>query len=482
MKTICLVLFVIITTAVSALADIQVTYTGFTAEQQTAFENASSLWEPILNSSVPIKVNARQQNIPGFVSIVIPNLIRNFTGAPQTNIWYPTTLANALTGTELNAGEADIDIIINPTMSWYYGLEPSCPANQIDFVSEVHKGISYGLGYMSSFYVTSGMGTYGMLDPSVLGLTTSFPWEAMQGQPTLYDTFVLNTSGQYLCDTQIFANPSAALMNQLTGGQLRWHGDLADQYAGGTQPVLYASAYNLARTARLSADTYLGTENAPGIPTAYNGSCYRYPAPIVLGMLRDQGWDLDFSTLLNPPQALYGYAEYQNVILAWNAPQTEYDVLQYRVYRDDVLMGTTNSASYNDLNVPWGPHDYTVTAVFSIGESGPSNTANVLVGSANDDPSQVPPLGLKISAAPNPFRASLSIDVSCEARSGIRVAVYDLRGRCVTELCDGVSASEGLRLVWDGKDSAGRDTTPGIYFIMAGSNTGTEVLKVLRTR
>ncbi len=481
MKSICVLVFIVYVATLSALADIQVSYTGYSAEQQTAFEQSVSLWEPVLNSTVPIKINARQQIVPGFVSIVIPNLIYNFAGAPQTNLWYPTALANALSGSELNPGEADIDIIINPNQNWYLGAEANCPANQIDYISEVHKGLSYGLGYMSSFYVTSGMGTYGMLDPSVLGLSTSFPWENMQGQPTLYDTHVLNSGGLYLTDPGNFSNPSAALMLQLTGGQLRWQGTWADMYAGNTQAVLYAGTYNLARTARLEAGTYLGTENAPGIPTAYNGSCYRYPAPIVLGMLRDMGWTLDLVSLLAAPQGLSAYAEYQNVILSWNPPQTEYDVLNYQVYRNGSLVGNANTSSYNDIGVPWGTHTYSVMAVYRLGESEASEEVSVVVGSPNADPGMLPPVQLSVRAHPNPFHETLWLDVQNRNGSYLHLAVYDLRGRLVRELFEGACATN-LQSVWDGKDERGNPCTPGIYFVRVSDGCSTKLLKILRTK
>lgn len=113
MKATLLFLFVLLVTGLTAQATIDVTYTGFTAEQEAAFEAGVALWEPLINSDVPIKINARFQALTGFSLVTIPNMNRNFTGAPLTNIWYPTALANAMTGTEINPGEADVDFFIN---------------------------------------------------------------------------------------------------------------------------------------------------------------------------------------------------------------------------------------------------------------------------------------------------------------------------------------------------------------------------------
>lgn len=482
MKTLCVAVFLSFVAGLCATADIQVTYTGYSAEQQAAFERAVNLWEPVLTSSVPIRINATQQNLPGFVIVVIPNLIRDFAAAPQTNLWYPTSLANMLSGTDLNPTEADIDVILNPGYNWYLGEEPTCPANQMDLCTEIHKAVTYGLGYMSSLYVSSGYGSYGMLDPSVLGLSTSFVWESMQGAPTQYDTHVLNTAGQYLCDTNSFANPSPQLAAQITGGQLRWHGTLADVYAGNTQPVLYAGSFNLARTARLSADAYNGTENAPGVPTAYNGTCYRYPAPIVLGILIDLGWDLDYATLTPAPEMLNGYAEYQNVILAWNPPPSEYNVLQYKIYRDDVLVGTANTTAFTETNVPWGDYNYNVTAVYTLGESPVSNTAVVLVGSPVDDPGNAPSATLLLGVAPNPFGERCTVDLAAKAGTPLWAGIYDLRGRRVAELYRGTATGQNIRLEWDGKDARGQNAPTGIYFIRALAGNAGEARKILKLR
>jgi hypothetical protein len=115
------------------------------------------------------------QTIPGFVEITIPNLIRNFPGAPVQDVWYSTALANSIAGVDLNPEEADFDLVVNPSNNWYYGLDGNCPPGSFDFITEMMKGVAYGIGYLSSFYVQNGYGTYGALDPSVLGSLLPLP-------------------------------------------------------------------------------------------------------------------------------------------------------------------------------------------------------------------------------------------------------------------------------------------------------------------
>lgn len=484
MKQLLIVAFLLCTLSLSATADIQVTYTGFTTEQQTAFEAAAAMWEPLLNSAVPIKINARYQQVPGFVTLFIPNMIRNFTGAPQTNIWYCNALANALTGTELNPGEADMDIIIipNPGSPWYLGVDDNCPAGSYDFVTEMFKAISYGLGYMPSFYVQQGYGSYGMLNPSVLGLTTSFPWEDMQGQPALYDTFVVNTTGQHLTDPAAFTNPSTALNAQLTGGNLRFDGDNAINFGGNTMPVLYASTFNLARTARLNGSTYQDTENFPGVPTGILGGGWRFPAPIVLGMLLDMGWTLNLDSLLFPPQNLAGYGlDDGSINLDWDLPVTDYTVNAIHVFRDGVEIAelSDNLLSYTDFPTPNQTYEYYVKAEYSHGLSAASNSVSVYSSVANDDESLVPAGQIKLSSSPNPFSRNTSLQLELNKATQLSVQIYNLKGQLVRNLYKGILNPGSQNLGWDGRDEQGKALPAGIYFVRAATETQATSHKLL---
>lgn len=432
MKITMILFFVFICVSLSATADIQVTYTGYTDEQILAFEHATYIWEPLLNSSVPIRINATLQTIPGFVEITIPNLIRNFPGAPVQDVWYSTALAHSIAGVDLNPEEADFDLVVNPSNNWYYGLDGNCPPGSFDFITEMMKGVAYGIGYLSSFYVQQGYGTYGALDPSVLGLTPSFAWEQMQGSPAIYDTFVCNAQGQSLVDSNLFPNPSPALNAQLTGGNLRYSGAHGMLYNGDQEPILYAGAFNLARTARLSADVYNGTENASGVTTAYYGSVLRYPAPIVLGMLEDQGWDININLLLASPTNLSADTLDGDVLLGWDAPLTDYIVQGYQVCRDGVMIGSTDTASYLDLDLPAGSYYYTIEAIYSMGTSEPSNGYSVEIPVGSIDPS-LSPSPIELTLYPNPSSSAPSINLSLKAASPVRLALFDIKGRKLGE-------------------------------------------------
>ncbi len=75
---------------------------------KAAFNAAGAIWGNLLQSSVPIAINACWSNL-GSSSILGysggGSSYRNFTGAPLTNTWYSESLANALRGSYLGPGK-----------------------------------------------------------------------------------------------------------------------------------------------------------------------------------------------------------------------------------------------------------------------------------------------------------------------------------------------------------------------------------------
>lgn len=448
--------------SLAATAQFNVTYTGFTPEQETAFNYATSLWEPLLNSEVPIKINARFQTVAGFGVITIPNLIFNFSATPVANVWFCNALANALTGIELNPGEADVDFIINPNEPWYFGLDGNCPTGSFDFVSEMHKAIPYGLGYMSSFYIQNVYGSYGMLNPAALGLTASFPWENMQNFPVLYDTFVVSPEGHHLVDTSHYANPSTGLRDVLTGGSLYYAGSYGMEFGGGDLPSLYASTFNLARTARLLSTVYIDTENAPGVPTLVYGPGYRYPSPIVLGMLKDQGWQLNLESLCTPPANLSAEVLGNDVTLNWEIPVGDYVIHAIHIFRDGVEIAVSDQVAgpYLDADLAAGTYEYTIQAAYSMDYSPASNSATAMVSTSVEDEIGVNIVS-ELQVYPNPVRVGQQLTIASTTKQPLEVDIYNAKGQKINTLM----MDKAGALIWNLQDRDGSKLPSGIYFI-----------------
>ncbi|REJ42069.1 MAG: hypothetical protein DWQ54_11760 [Microcystis flos-aquae TF09] len=278
---------------------INVNYTGFTPAAQTAFQFAVDIWESLLDSSVPINVNASFANLgSGILGQAGPEAYaRGFSGLPQTNTWYPIALANSLAGQDLDPTVSDIGSQFNSNFNWYYGLDNNVPTNQISFVSVVLHELGHGLGFLGWMDNQSGVGSW--------GFGTGFPG--------IYDRFTENGSGQSLLNTSLFPNPSTALGSQLTSNNIFFDGSNANAANGGNRVKLYApSTWSGGSSYSHLDEVFNNTPNALMTYSIGFGESILNPGPVTLGLFKDMGWKLAGSST-NPTLA----------IAATNANQTE---------------------------------------------------------------------------------------------------------------------------------------------------------------
>lgn len=262
-------------------ANIEVTYIGFSAEAQAAFQFAVDIWSTVITSPATIRVTARWTPLdPGVLgSAGASSLIRDFSGAPVPGTWYPISLAEKLAGGDLNSVDsADITARFNSTQSgWYFGTDGNPPSGQFDMVTVVLHELGHGLGFFGSMNVASGMGS----------------WGAGTGFPFIFDRFAENGANQQLINTTIFPNPSAALASQLTGNNIFFDGPRATAENGGTPPKLYApSTWNSGSSFSHLDETQFpaGNPNSLMTPALGSAEAIHSPGNITLGMFDDWGW------------------------------------------------------------------------------------------------------------------------------------------------------------------------------------------------
>jgi hypothetical protein len=65
---------------------------------------------------------------------------------------------------------------------------------------------------------------------------------------------------------------------------------------------------------------------------------------------------------------------------------------------------------------------------------------------------------------PNPFNNATSIEYHVAEKAHIRLTVFDLLGRQVKCLIDGISPGGVYKIVWNGMDDNGNEVASGIYF------------------
>ncbi|HEY4691574.1 MAG TPA: DNRLRE domain-containing protein [Anaerolineae bacterium] len=270
-------------------ANIVVTYVGaWNASAQAAFQFAADLWETQINSPVTINVRAEWNNLGGSIlgAAGPVSVLRDFSGAPVSNTWYPVALANALSGSDLNNGGSDEDGDGSPVdaeiaaefnsgfSSWYFGTDGSTPSGQYDFVSVVLHELGHGLGFLGSMTVSGGQGSW--------GLGTGFPLS--------YDRFAVNGSGQSLINTGLFANPSAALATQLTSNNVFFNGANAVAANGGNVKLYAPGAWSQGSSYAHLDEVFNGTANALMTYSINTAESVHSPGPVTLAMFRDMGW------------------------------------------------------------------------------------------------------------------------------------------------------------------------------------------------
>ncbi len=104
-----------------------------------------------------------------------------------------------------------------------------------------------------------------------------------------------------------------------------------------------------------------------------------------------------------------------------------------------------------------------------------------LIGALGGDCSGGPPSGVdddegNIPVAfrveqnfPNPFNPSTTIRFALPSAAHTRVVIFDLAGRKVKTLVDGMLTAQNHEAVWTGKDEGGRAVSAGVYFYRVSS-------------
>lgn len=267
---------------------------GKTLGQQrlNVFKYAAQLWGRMINSRINIVVEASFANLScsGYSALLgaagAARVFANFPRAPKLNVWYPSALADALEGRDINPAQADITAEFNALLDddpnclkgrgWYYGLDHDAESS-IDFLNVLMHEFAHGLG----------------IQAFIDGSTGKF----MGGHPGIYDTFVRDLSqDQTLPEMDTDEKRRSTITN---AGNVAWDGTSVTTQAwsllSGTGPlgkVLLYAPKSLDRGAAISHwDTTLWPEAlmepflSPRLRASEN-------LDITLCMLEDIGWKL----------------------------------------------------------------------------------------------------------------------------------------------------------------------------------------------
>lgn len=95
---------------------------------------------------------------------------------------------------------------------------------------------------------------------------------------------------------------------------------------------------------------------------------------------------------------------------------------------------------------------------------------------------EVVPRTMSLRSYPNPFNPNTTIRYSLLETGRVRLAIYDVTGRLVRTLLDGVRNAGDQRVFWDGKDDRGSLVGSGVYLyqLEAGNKSLTRKMSLLR--
>ncbi|HEX4955195.1 MAG TPA: hypothetical protein VF017_17535 [Thermoanaerobaculia bacterium] len=142
------------------------------AARWEALSFALSLWAESLASPVPIRVGVRFEPLGGTAEEAVlgiggpQSLRRDFAGAPQAGTWYPSALADKLSGQDLDGPDVldarltfnrDVDgPFVLGSAGFSYGLDDRAPGDEASFLRVVLHELAHGLGFLDLIDPTSG--------------------------------------------------------------------------------------------------------------------------------------------------------------------------------------------------------------------------------------------------------------------------------------------------------------------------------------
>ena len=254
-----------------AKSKFEVTYNNFPSWAERDIQAAIDVWAANFKSSVPIKVEATwgRSTVYGLLGSARPgDYFSNFVNAPDPTLWYPSALANALAGRDLDKNNSEIIIQVNSLAPWNTRNDGLPSRSEFDLQSVFIHELGHGLGFLSTDSYDTFFG-FGSIE-----------------QPTPFDAYLQLEDGRRLSD---LPSPSLELGKALTSN-LSWSGPKGIAANGGVKPKMYTpSRYESGSSvSHLDEATFSSVGvNSVMTPNLDAGEVFREPGPLLLAMMED---------------------------------------------------------------------------------------------------------------------------------------------------------------------------------------------------
>jgi hypothetical protein len=248
-----------------------VSFSGIPEVAQPAVRLAIDIWSRNFKSKVPIKIDVEWGKVEDrniLASARPGSYFNGFKGAPDNNLWYPSALANALAGKDLDPKRSEILLKVNESVLWSFETDGSPGNQEYDLVSVVLHEIAHGLGFLSNAQYESFFSTGYIF------------------QPTPFDAYVQLPDGRTFAD---FCSRSTDLGKAMQG-PLFWSGLKAIESNGGAKPKLHTATGYLDGTSITHLDEASFAESSKDAlmtPLIGPGETFRSPGPLAIAMIDD---------------------------------------------------------------------------------------------------------------------------------------------------------------------------------------------------
>ena len=341
---------------------INVNYNNFPDWAKKELQSAVDIWAENFQSKVAITIDATwssSQSISVLGSARPGGYFAGFSGAPDSSLWYPSALANALAGKDLDIRSAEMKINVNSRGSWNRRGDGAPTTREYDLKSVFIHEMGHGLGFLSNDSYDSYLG-FGSIE-----------------QPTPFDAYAQTPDGRRLAD---LPSPSLELGKALRTS-LVWSGAQGIAANGGAKPILYTpSTYEEGSSvSHLDEKTYAdNTLDRVMTPNLEAGEVFVGPGPLLLAMMADMrakppvGVAVELPTSVRNAEAVIADS---SAIVKWDPPAnlrtaqvTAYTVKNLKTGAEKssttsplVMSGLKNGTAYT----------FSVTANNSLGSSTP---------------------------------------------------------------------------------------------------------------
>jgi hypothetical protein len=339
---------------------IEVNYINFPEWARKELQLAVNVWSANFESKVTITIDAtwsNSQSVAVLGSARPGGYFAGFSGAPDSSLWYPSALANALAGKDLDIRNSEMVINVNARAAWNRRGDGTPTTREYDLQSVFLHEMAHGLGFLSN----------DIYDP-ILGFGSI-------EQPTPYDAFAQTEDGRRLAD---LPSPSLELGRALRS-PLLWSGAKGIAANNGVKPLLYSpeTYQDGSSVSHLDEKTFSNSGlDAVMTPELDAGEIFHDPGPLLLAMMEDMRTKPPVGVAVELPTAVrnaQGVIADGAVIVKWDPPAnlrtaqvTAYTVKNVRTGAEKssptspvVMSGLKNGNS----------HSFTITASNSLGTS-----------------------------------------------------------------------------------------------------------------